>query len=52
MEGDTTYAYQLRAFVESLRTGRVLETAAADGVATMRAIGAILTAAGMRPRGT
>ena len=50
--GDATYSYQLRAFVEAVRSGEPMETDGRDGVANMRVIDAIYRAAGLEPRGS
>jgi predicted dehydrogenase len=46
-----TYDYQLRAFVDAVRTGVPPPTDAANGVATMAVIDTIYTRAGLRRRG-
>lgn len=46
-----TYVYQLRAFVDAVRTGVSPPTDAANGVATMTVLDAIYTRAGLRHRG-
>jgi len=45
--GDSTYAYQLQAFVAAARTGAAYATTPADAVANMRAIDAVYLAAGL-----
>lgn len=50
--GDSTYACQLRAFVDHVRNGTPVPTGPADAVANMRTIDAIYRAAGLVPRGT
>ena len=50
--GEATYTYQLRAFVEAVRTQHPLPTDAADAVANMRVIDAIYDRAGLPRRGT
>jgi len=49
--GETTYTYQLRAFVQAVRGETTIPTDAVDGVANMRVIDAIYEKAGMKPRG-
>ncbi|MCC6628535.1 MAG: Gfo/Idh/MocA family oxidoreductase [Chloroflexi bacterium] len=46
-----TYVYQLRAFVDAVRTGVPPQTDAANGVATMTVLDAIYARAGLRRRG-
>jgi predicted dehydrogenase len=48
----TSYRHQLVAFVEAVRTGRVLPTGGADAVANMQLIDAVYRAAGLPVRGT
>ena len=43
--GEATYTYQLRAFVDAVRTGTALPTDPADAIANMRVIDAIYQAA-------
>jgi predicted dehydrogenase len=50
--GETTYACQLRAFVDCVRKGRPVPTGPDDAVANMRVIDAIYRAAGLKVRGT
>jgi predicted dehydrogenase len=49
--GESTYALQLRAFVEALRSGTPPTSDARDGVANMAVIDAIYSAAGLPIRG-
>lgn len=51
VEGDTTYAHQLRAFVAAVADGAVLPTGGVDAIATMRVIEACYAAAGLPIRG-
>ena len=48
----TSYAEQLAAFVAAVRDGGPVLTDPADSVATMTAIDAMYTAAGLEPRAT
>lgn len=50
--GETSYIHQLRAFVQAVQQGIPVPTDAIDGVANMRVIDAVYTAAGLKPRGT
>jgi predicted dehydrogenase len=50
--GDSTYAYQLRAFVQAVQTNQPMPTDAADGVKNMQLIDAIYTQAGLLRRGS
>ena len=50
VEGESTYMYQLRAFVEAVRNGGPVLTPPSDAVKTMAVIDAIYVAAGMLPR--
>ena len=50
--GDSTYTYQLRAFVAAIRGQRPLLTDGRDGVANMRVIDAVYEKAGLQRRGT
>jgi predicted dehydrogenase len=50
LDGDTTYAWQLRAFVAAIRTGEPVETSATHAVTTMRLIDDVYRAAGLPPR--
>jgi predicted dehydrogenase len=52
VDGDTTYAHQLRAFVGAVLDGGPLPTGGVDAVATMRVIEDCYTAAGLPARGT
>ncbi len=49
--GDSTYTYQLRAFVAAIQGQRPLLTDGRDGVANMRVIDAIYEKAGLQHRG-
>lgn len=49
--GDSTYTYQLRAFVAAVQGQETLLTAGNDGVANMRVIDAVYAKAGLLPRG-
>ncbi|MBV8359800.1 MAG: Gfo/Idh/MocA family oxidoreductase, partial [Deltaproteobacteria bacterium] len=51
VEGDTTYTYQLRAFVGAVRGEQPMATAGADGILNMRLIDEVYRAAGLPPRG-
>lgn len=46
-----SYDYQLRAFVDGVKTGSPIATDAADGLLTMRVLDAIYEKAGLLPRG-
>lgn len=50
--GNATYAYQLQAFVRTVRGQQASPTGARDAVANMRVIDAIYAKAGLRLRGT
>ena len=50
--GDTTYSYQLRAFVAQIRGENTFPTNGAEGVINMRIIDDVYRAAGLPPRGT
>ena len=50
--GDPTYTYQLRAFVEAVRTGARVPTGPDSAIANMRVIDAVYRKAGLQPRGT
>jgi len=50
--GETTYACQLRAFVDHVRNGTPVPTGPDDAVANMRVIDAVYRAAGLQPRAT
>jgi predicted dehydrogenase len=52
VEGDTTYTYQLRAFVAAARGEQPIATAGSDGIQNMRLIDAVYRTAGLPPRGT
>lgn len=52
LPGDTTYTYQLRAFVAAVRESAPFPTTAADAVANMRVIDAVYQAAGLPLRST
>src|SRR5690606_31139184 len=49
--GESTYTWQLRAFLAAVRDGTPFPTTAADGVANMAVIDDVYRAAGLRPRG-
>lgn len=51
LEGETTYFYQLQAFVRAAHGGAPAQTDATDAIANMRVIDAVYRAAGLRPRG-
>ena len=50
--GDTTYTYQLRAFIAQIRGGKTFPTNGAEGVINMSIIDDVYRAAGLPPRGT
>jgi predicted dehydrogenase len=50
MQGDSSYTYQLRAFVDAVTTGTPVLTGPADAIANMRVIDAVYRAAGMAVR--
>jgi predicted dehydrogenase len=50
LQGDTTYTYQLRAFVDAITNGTPIPTGPTDAVANMRVIDAIYQAAGLAVR--
>jgi predicted dehydrogenase len=50
--GETTYLYQLRAFVNLLRDGTCVPTGPDDSIANMQVIDDIYQSAGLTPRGT
>jgi predicted dehydrogenase len=52
ISGETTYVYQLQAFVRAVQGEAAMPTDAADAVANMRVIDAIYQKAGLPPRGT
>ncbi|MCH6562782.1 MAG: Gfo/Idh/MocA family oxidoreductase [Myxococcales bacterium] len=51
IRGDSTYTYQLRAFLRAVREGKPMPTDATDAIANMRVIDAVYEKAGLRPRG-
>jgi predicted dehydrogenase len=51
VQGETTYAYQLRGFVAAVLRGEPVITSAEDAVANMRVIDNVYRAAGLPPRG-
>lgn len=51
VRGETTYYYQLKAFVEAIRKGESMATSARDAVANMAVIDAIYEKAGLAKRG-
>jgi predicted dehydrogenase len=51
VDGDTTYTYQLRAFVAAVRGKQPMATAGSDGILNMRLIDNVYRAAGLPPRG-
>lgn len=51
LPGESTYTYQLRAFVAAIQNGGPLLTDGQDGVANMRVIDAVYEKAGLKPRG-
>lgn len=51
LSGDSTYTYQLRAFVDAAQGRGPLLSQGRDGVATMRVIDAVYEKAGLQPRG-
>jgi predicted dehydrogenase len=51
VRGEATYTYQLRAFIDAVRTGAAFPTGPDDAVANMRVIDAVYRAAGLRLRG-
>jgi predicted dehydrogenase len=51
LRGDSTYTYQLRAFVAAVRSGTPLPTGPDDAVLNMRVIDAVYAKAGLQPRG-
>ena len=50
VQGDTTYTYQLRAFLAAVREGAPFPTTTADAIANMRVIDASYRAAGLELR--
>jgi predicted dehydrogenase len=52
LEGDSTYSYQLRAFVQAARGDTPVLTGAADAIANMRVIDAVYEQAGLQQRAT
>jgi predicted dehydrogenase len=50
VSGDTTYDYQLRAFIAAIRTRQTPATGGQDAIATMEVIDAAYAAAGLVPR--
>jgi predicted dehydrogenase len=50
VRGEATYWYQLRAFVDAIRTGAPVLTGPEDAVKNMEVIDAIYRAAGLQPR--
>jgi predicted dehydrogenase len=51
LAGETTYFYQLQAFMRAARDGAPAQTDPVDAITNMRLIDAIYRAAGLRPRG-
>ncbi|HNQ89103.1 MAG TPA: Gfo/Idh/MocA family oxidoreductase [Verrucomicrobiota bacterium] len=51
MPRESTFTYQLQAFVEALRTGGGIMTNAADAIANLQVIDAVYEKAGLRRRG-
>lgn len=51
VEGDTSYTYQLRAFVAAVWGERPMATAGSDGILNMRLIDEVYRTAGLPPRG-
>ena len=51
VRGDSTYTYQLRAFLKAVRDGKPMPTDAVDAIANMRVIDAVYEKSGLRPRG-
>jgi predicted dehydrogenase len=50
--GDTTFTYQLGAFVKAVRAEGKFPTDGAEGIVNMRVIDDVYRAAGLPPRGT
>jgi predicted dehydrogenase len=50
VKGDATYTYQLRAFVDAVRSGAPVLTPLSDSVANMRVIDDVYRKAGLEPR--
>ncbi|HEY5005611.1 MAG TPA: Gfo/Idh/MocA family oxidoreductase [Ktedonobacteraceae bacterium] len=50
MAGDTTYTYQLRAFVQAITRGIPVQTDPIEAIANMRVIDAVYRQAGLHPR--
>jgi hypothetical protein len=48
--GDTTYTYQLRAFVQAITRGIPVPTDPIEAIANMRVIDAVYRQAGLHPR--
>jgi predicted dehydrogenase len=48
--GDTTYTYQLRAFVQAITQGTPVPTNPIEAIANMRVIDAVYRQAGLQPR--
>lgn len=52
VSGDTTFTYQLRAFVKAVRRESKFPTDGAEGIINMRLIDDVYRAAGLPPRAT
>ena len=52
MPGDSTFTYQLRAFVKAVRGEAKFPTDGAEGIVNMRVIDDVYRAAGLPPRAT
>ena len=50
VRGESTYWYQMRAFVDAIRTGTPVLTGPDDAVKNMEVIDAVYRAAGLQPR--
>jgi predicted dehydrogenase len=50
VQGDASYTYQLRAFVDAIRDGAPLLTPLSDSVANMRVVDEVYRKAGLEPR--